>query len=226
MRLRYSPRLRAVGAVPLALLALSAGLILWVGLASASCSSANMCIPPLSDCAYTGTCDVLYPPGVEIKNLTLYDFTSCVNVLPGDIRSALLSCKMDVEFSADAGLTWSFCQAIPTNCHVVFSWTGTGSQGEDLYLGTIDDLTAAGGGLPSYVVIRESPVRNSTGPASVVTLTGGYQIDSFFDVFTELSLDGGMSWYAGFSACRIALNPTGPTPAKNPTWGRLKVLYR
>jgi hypothetical protein len=50
-------------------------------------------------------------------------------------------------------------------------------------------LTGAG------VMIRESPTRASTGKTSIQDIGGGlYHIDSFFDVFTELSLDGGMTW--------------------------------
>jgi hypothetical protein len=226
MRLRYSPRFRAVRCALLVLLALSIGLISWAGLASASCNSATMCIPPLSGCAYTSTCGVLYPPGVEIASLTLYDFTSCVNVLPGQVTSGWVECKMDVNLSWDAGGTWIACLAIPTTCHMVFNWNGTGGQGEDLYLGTIDALSASGGGLPDNLMLRESPIQNSTGPASVLAVTGGYQIDSFFDIFTELSLDDGMTWYPGNSACRITLNPSGPVPARTSTWGQLKVLYR
>ena len=146
--------------------------------------------------------------------------------MPGQTQSAWLECKMDVELSMDAGSTWNSYPAIPTTCHMMFSWTGTGGQGEDLYLGTINALSASGGSLPAFLGFRESPVQNSSGPASVRAGTDDYQIDSFFDVFTELTLDGGMTWYPGLSACRIVLNPTGPTPSRNPTWGSLKVLYR
>ena len=52
----------------------------------------------------------------------------------------------------------------------------------------------AGGGLPAGVSIRESPTRASTGKTTVRTATGGYQIDSFFDIWTEISLDGGQTW--------------------------------
>ena len=52
-------------------------------------------------------------------------------------------------------------------------------------------------GLGAFM-IRESPTKQSTGQVSIVQLPGGmYQIDSFFDVFTELSIDGGASWMPG-----------------------------
>ena len=52
-------------------------------------------------------------------------------------------------------------------------------------------------GLGTFM-IRESPTLQSTGQVSIVQLPGGmYQIDSFFDVFTELSTDGGATWMPG-----------------------------
>jgi hypothetical protein len=44
-------------------------------------------------------------------------------------------------------------------------------------------------------MIRESPTLASTGQTTITDIGGGlYHIDSFFDVFTELSLDGGATW--------------------------------
>jgi len=61
------------------------------------------------------------------------------------------------------------------------------------------------------VMIRESPTKASTGKTSIIPLgpggSGPYHIDSFFDVFTELSLDGGQSWIpkAGPRGTRVTL---------------------
>ena len=47
------------------------------------------------------------------------------------------------------------------------------------------------------VEIREDPLRQSTGGHTIEDLGNGeFQVDSFFDVFTELSVDGGESWTA------------------------------
>lgn len=44
-------------------------------------------------------------------------------------------------------------------------------------------------------IIRESPSRPSRGETTITSLPGGqFQIDSFFDIWTEMSLDGGNSW--------------------------------
>lgn len=44
-------------------------------------------------------------------------------------------------------------------------------------------------------IIRESPTLASTGQTKITDIGGGlYQIESFFDVFTEISIDGGATW--------------------------------
>jgi len=56
-------------------------------------------------------------------------------------------------------------------------------------------LNLSGGTLPPGVMIRESPSRPSLGQTTIRTVaTGGYVIDSFFDIFVEVSMDGGLSW--------------------------------
>ena len=52
------------------------------------------------------------------------------------------------------------------------------------------------GNTPSGPIeIRQDPNRRSTGQTNIMDLGGGlYHIDSFFDVFTEMSPDGGASW--------------------------------
>jgi PEP-CTERM motif len=54
---------------------------------------------------------------------------------------------------------------------------------------------------PTSFMLRESPTLASTGQTTVESLPGGmFHIDSFFDVFTELSLDGGATWHAATAA--------------------------
>ena len=52
-------------------------------------------------------------------------------------------------------------------------------------------------GLPTAPLIRESPTRRSLGMTSIAgtSATGGsFMVSSFFDVFTEISLDSGQTW--------------------------------
>jgi hypothetical protein len=57
-------------------------------------------------------------------------------------------------------------------------------------------LDLSGGNLGG-VMIRESPTLPSLGKTSIreSPTLGLYHIDSFFDVFTELSIDGGQNWW-------------------------------
>ncbi len=44
------------------------------------------------------------------------------------------------------------------------------------------------------MMIRESPTLASTGHTTFTAVSGGYRIDSFFDIWTEISLDLGNTW--------------------------------
>jgi hypothetical protein len=74
------------------------------------------------------------------------------------------------------------------------------------------DIPSAGGRIP--YIIRESPTLASTGEHSVLPLPGPgtFQVDSFFDVFTELSLDGGQTFYAASGPIHLELTGFVPEP--------------
>jgi hypothetical protein len=76
-------------------------------------------------------------------------------------------------------------------------------------------LDIQGGQMPPGVMIRESPTKQSLGQIRMTNAGGGlYHIDSFFDVFTELSIDGGQSWIPsdGGNSPGAALHITGGVP--------------
>jgi hypothetical protein len=63
------------------------------------------------------------------------------------------------------------------------------------------------------VMIRESPTLASTGKTSITQIGPSlYHIDSFFDVFTELSLDNGTNWIPSDGSIRVYLGGV-PEPA-------------
>ncbi len=62
-------------------------------------------------------------------------------------------------------------------------------------------MNLSGGG----VLIRENPLLPSLGETTVTDEGTHYHVDSFFDVFTELSLDGGTTWIPN-----SAPNPSNP----------------
>lgn len=64
------------------------------------------------------------------------------------------------------------------------------------------------------IMVRESPTLPSVGQTDITDLGGGsFRIDSFFDVFTELSLDGGQSWLPSLGSARVELVPEPATLA-------------
>ena len=78
------------------------------------------------------------------------------------------------------------------------------SASTDSVLNTeITSLNVAGGSLPSGMMLRESPSLPSRGQTTLRSVPGGYQIHSFFDIFTELSLDGGQTWHPACSSLRM-----------------------
>jgi hypothetical protein len=64
-----------------------------------------------------------------------------------------------------------------------------------------------GGTLPPGMMLRESPTRGSGGRLSMDAVPGGFIVDSFFDIWTELSLDGGQSWIEADGALRMVSIP-------------------
>jgi hypothetical protein len=64
----------------------------------------------------------------------------------------------------------------------------------------------------TLIEIREDPNRASTGETNIDDLGGGlYHIESFFDVFTELSVDGGNSWITADAGVHMYLTPAPGT---------------
>lgn len=64
------------------------------------------------------------------------------------------------------------------------------------------------------LMIRESPTLASLGQTGIEDLGGGqFRVSSFFDVFTELSIDGGQSWMPSDGAARVTLVPEPGTLA-------------
>jgi hypothetical protein len=77
------------------------------------------------------------------------------------------------------------------------------------------------------VEIQESPTLQSLGQVDIADLGGGlWQIDSFFDVFTELSIDDGPWMPQTSAAARIVLVDAGATPVEPTAWGAIKALFR
>ena len=137
-----------------------------------------------------------YAMGVFLKDVVVYDFTSAITPPPpGITTSHTCGTSVDMMISTDGGLTYSPATAPAT---IAFQITGRlGGDGITEYYDTeMTQFSVNGGDLPGFIMIRESPTRASQGRTSERgIISGDYNIESFFDVFTEMSLDGGMTWY-------------------------------
>jgi PKD repeat protein len=135
-----------------------------------------------------------FAPGVVVKDVVLRQFTQSIPP-PPPAGTASHSCGSLVDFrlSTDGGATFTPTTAPAT---LTFRITSLVDSGMARYFDTeMLALDIASGGLPAGVMIRESPTRSSPGRTSTRSLvTMEYMIDSFFDVFTELSTDGGQTW--------------------------------
>jgi MYXO-CTERM domain-containing protein len=133
----------------------------------------------------------MYPQGVILNNPFHHAFTGVTRMPSGpdemEYFSSVVDATVDIPPAGMYGLPVTLTGPVHT---VVRNYT----SGQ---LGTFDteilsmDLTGNIGGQP--VMIRESPTRQSLG-RTTVSQGSNYIIDSFFDVWTELSLDGGITW--------------------------------
>lgn len=63
------------------------------------------------------------------------------------------------------------------------------------------------------VHLRASPIRSGTGSTTVEDLGNGtFRVESFFDIFVDLSFDGGQNWYEAAAPLHLDLVPS-PTVA-------------
>lgn len=85
------------------------------------------------------------------------------------------------------------------------------------------DLTGNVAGNP--VIIRVDPTTPTLGQTSITDIGGGlYQISSFFDVFTDLSVDGGNTWIPQNNGPTLVQLQNVPEPASMALLGSGAIL--
>lgn len=98
--------------------------------------------------------------------------------------------------SIDSGMTFT---PFSGNVNMMFRVHHTLDSGSIEYYSTeILFMQVAGGSMPPGLIIREKqlPADSSTGLMTMKTVPGGFQISSFIDLFSEMSMDGGVTWLA------------------------------
>ena len=193
----------------------------------AQCQTNQSCYPPPGGCAYPAPGPIFYPgsPGPHgIRNGFLYDPDACAPLPPqgGSSVDSFFDIFVEIDLSPDGGATWVPRSLSPQPGAVRIN--PPVPQGPDLVFDTeLVALDLVG----IDFKLRESPTLPSPGRITRTDLGGGqYRIDSFFDVFTELSLDGGQTWFPSNQQLHITTVTHEPTPARASTWGAVKILYR
>src|SRR5262249_2905393 len=158
----------------------------------------------------------LYANGIIITNVSHNRFTQTQPPPPpGGSQTENFGSTVIGLISMDGGASFQPFSA-PASVVVQVSSRSDEDIGSTRFFDTeMLSLSLSGGSLPGGVMIRESPTRASLGRTSVRTTAGDYRIGSFFDVFTEVSTDGGATWSPGLThPGTMALNPppTNATP--------------
>ena len=198
----------------------------------AQCQTNQNCWPPLGvTCAYPAPGPIFYPgsPGpFGIRNGLLHDPSACAPMPPqgGVPINSFFDIFVELDLSTNGGTNWTPHSLSPRPSGVRI--LPPVPVGPDLVFSTeMLQLDLSGGSLPAGVMIRESPTLQSTGQIRQRDLGGGqYSVDSFFDIFTELSFDGGQSWFPSNQPLHTTTIERSPTPSRASTWGTVKVLYR
>ena len=135
----------------------------------------------------------LYANGIIISNVTHKRFLA--NLPPPPPRSTNthnFGSLVTLLIKLPGGQSF---QQMTANADCVVSVRNSGQQGtEQVFQTEMLSLNLSGGTMPAGLMVRESPTRQSTGETRYSNTAGGYRIASFFDIFTEVSMDGGISW--------------------------------
>ena len=217
------PRIALVLTLPLFAL-----LLFGPRVASAQCLTNSDCVWPLGcELKDTSFAPISFPPLAMIRGLDFSNFTSCTPATPGGGFGLVSFFDVFFELSLDGGAHWTptFATGDMQAGFGLTSPTGANPRIYQTLILALDiDVPGTVSTPPMFIRIASG---NSSGETQITALDGGqFRIDSFFDVFTELTLDGGRTFAAASQPARMVLGPMHPTAVRTSTWGALKSFYR
>jgi hypothetical protein len=160
---------------------------------------------------YLGSGDITYPPTTARVRIHAIHNGRQQAAPPEPGMSATYSVDFThmLSLSTDDGTTWTTYD-LPGVLSFSTQYS-SGSSDERTFDTEILSLNLAGGSLPAGVMIRESPTLASTGTTKIKRVAdASYRISSFFDIFTEISLDGGATWTRSAAPSRVKLHNDAP----------------
>ena len=144
--------------------------------------------------------------GLQVTEMVMYTdnlVQSAVGTTERNTVSASVKCVCDAGMGPVPGVVLSGPMVMDVALKAGIT---TGS----MFATEIVSMSLSGnvGGL--NVTVRESPTYDSTGELTVTDIGGQYHIDSFFDVFTELSVGGG-GFFPAESSAHFNITPEPAT---------------
>lgn len=153
----------------------------------------------------------------SLNDLRLTNPTNSVPLPP--VGSIPVGCNSFFDIFGDVSVRQD---PYPPNHYLIAEWDEVSwqvtppSQASNVmtYATEITQMNLTIQGSNNQMMIRESPTLHSTGEVRLEDLSGSggtglgpYMISSFFDVFTELSIDGGQTWIPADDSVRIEMTP-------------------
>ena len=200
--------------------------LLLPALAQAQCVASGNCILPQGSCVYVGVGTIDYGANQKLNAIILEQSDACHPFPPlGASTLAMFDAVLDINLSSDGGSSYAM-HAAPASLTAHLTTTDQIGNNETIQTELLQ-MDASGGSLPPGVMLRESPSLASRGEAQSTDMGGGqFQISSFFDVFTELSLDSGQTWHPASGSIHVDLLQGPPLATRVATWGSVKAIYR
>jgi hypothetical protein len=165
---------------------------------------------PAADAAYHGTVPHRFLGGSAVLTCSSHgEFTGAV--APPAAPGATVTSDYFATFNGQLVLAPPVVAASVTyplslRAHMVERITLAGTQGSVRTFDTELVAFELGGSATPAAMVRESPARASSGRTTITTLAGGqFRIESYYDVWLEISLDGGKTWHPADKAVRMTL---------------------
>ena len=143
----------------------------------------------------------LYANGIIISNASHLRFTQSTPPPPQPGGTQIHSFGSQINFQVSLGAGQPF-QPVTGSANVQVKVMNNGQQGVDTVYSTemVDLLMTT----PGKLQVRESPSKASTGETRIQATPTGYMISSFFDIWTDVSLDG-VVWSPAQSPVHVEL---------------------
>jgi len=169
--------------------------------AGATVISSSNCVPPIGS-QYSASQVAGFHQGwpvgagtITFSNSIHNQFSGCTTpnaATPGALTIDTFSSTLSGTLIDLGGVSHSI--TVPDTM-VTVQLIFTGMQGQtQLFDTTITQFDVSGGNLPAGVMLRQSLSKPTLGKTTITPIGNQFQISSFFDVFTDLSIDGGTTW--------------------------------